>query len=77
VSPSQRKDGKPVHTAHVFKRLISENDKGIGLYGCTWERCGATEVRPRFAESPFAQQREKARQRAAARGRHQPKEATA
>lgn len=65
--PSQRVDGRPVHAAHVFKRLISESDSGRAVYGCSFDRCAETEVRQRFSESPFAQRQEKARQRQAAR----------
>lgn len=55
------------HTAHQFTRLVSSTDDGRALFGCTFARCGATEVRGIDERSPFAIRREAASQRRAGR----------
>ena len=45
------------HTAHEFRRLVSESDTGMAIYGCTFGGCPETEVRRKGSPSPFAQKR--------------------
>lgn len=46
-----------IHTAHDFRRLVSESDTGMAIYGCTFGRCSETEVRRKGSPSPFAERR--------------------
>lgn len=45
------------HTAHEYRRLVSESDTGMAIYGCTFPRCAETEVRAKGSPSPFAEKR--------------------
>ena len=48
------------HAAHVFTRLLSTTDSGMGLYGCAYAMCSATEARRQGEPSPFRVRRERA-----------------
>lgn len=51
------------HEAHEFRRLISESDTGMAIFGCSFARCPDTEVRRKGEPSPFAVKREAAKAR--------------
>jgi hypothetical protein len=54
MSPSRKPDRGPVHTAHVFSRLVAESEDGRAVYACSANaRCGETEVRRKGQPSPF------------------------
>ena len=55
------------HTAHDFRRLVSESDTGRAIYGCAFPRCAETEVRTKGTRSPFAERHAATRARASAR----------
>lgn len=56
-----------VHEAHVFTRAVSTSDDGRVIFGCTFGRCAATEIRRADERSPFALKREAAKRAAATR----------